>query len=84
MDFRTKVVLVYAPEFHGKRFKNTQEQRLSGQSYGADPALSSLTFAEFLDSFFGSDRLDIEFDPAIHEFELEHMGNVLCDYVIKP
>jgi hypothetical protein len=85
MNFRDAVNAAYSAEFNGKRFVNDQQPRLSGQSYGANPAKLELTFQEFLDSFFGSDRLDIPYDPINkgHMFELDHIGEVLDDNVIE-
>lgn len=46
-------------ELVGARFRNNQAPRMSGQGFRADIGLESLSFWEFIESYFGEDRLDV-------------------------
>lgn len=85
MIMRDAIVAEYTTEYGHREFTNEQEPRLSGQGFGADPNKTSLTFTEFLDSYFGPQRLQQTaacFDSEwTFDDELMHIGNVLQDNV---
>lgn len=82
-----EAILAKYKEYNNKLFKNDQGGRLSGQGYTADPNKTTLTFNEFLDSYFGEARLsatESNYDSEItFDMELEHVGEVLADEVIE-
>ena len=89
MTLRERMALTYTEYFNAK-FSNNQGRRLSGQGYGADPSLKTLTYDEFIESFFGQKRLNSVAEDYINagfgwtiEQEVDHAGDVLRDNVIN-
>jgi hypothetical protein len=79
MTLRQAILDKWSEKYGKLLYQNDQGMRVSGQPYGADPSKQTLTFLEFLDSFFGDARLNADSDKD----ELVHVGEVLWDYRVR-
>lgn len=84
---RERLTEQYGEFYATTRFKNEQEERLSGQPFGADINKPDLSFDEFLDSFLGTERanaVETDYDDDwTMDQEIDHLGEVLADESIE-